>query len=76
MDDTDRIGAAILAAGICHRKPVEEYFKVYDQCLDEFRARAAKAASFTWQRSVTEVSPPANTELGAAVKRIYNRHRP
>ena len=65
MEDTDRIVAAILAA--VHMSPQSRNIVRSTTSASEFRARAAEAASFP---------PPANTESGAAVKGIYNRHRP
>jgi hypothetical protein len=45
MDDTERIVAAIFAAGMCQGKTTEagDYFKSYDQCLAIFRARLETA---------------------------------
>jgi hypothetical protein len=45
MDDTDRIAAAIFAAGMCQGKPLAppDYFKAYDRCLEIFREREATA---------------------------------
>lgn len=39
MDDTDRIVAAIFAAGMCQGKSMADYFEMYDQCLANFHKR-------------------------------------